>query len=93
MSNVRVAMVAAISAVIFFPLGVLASDPMLKGHPNLQKSRQSLSEAQDWIGKSQAANEHVWGVEGGHGQAAKDAIGKAKHELDLAADWVNSHEK
>ncbi len=93
MSNLRVAIVATVSAVVFFPLGVLAADPILKGHPNLQKARQSLGDAQDWISKSQAANEHVWGVEGGHGQAAKESIAKAKHELDLAAEWVNSHEK
>jgi hypothetical protein len=93
MSNLRIAIVATVSAVIFFPLGVLASDQVLKGHPNLQQARHSLSDAQDWISKSQAANEHVWGVEGGHGQKAKEAIGNAKRELDLAAEWVNSHEK
>jgi hypothetical protein len=93
MSNVRIAIVATVSAVIFFPLGVLASDQVLKGHPNMQKARASLTEAQDWIGKSQSANEHVWGVEGGHGQKAKEAIANAKRELDLAAEWINSHEK
>lgn len=93
MSNVRIAIVATVSAVVFFPLGVLASDQVLKNHPNMQHARESMSQAQDWITKSQQANEHVWAVEGGHGQKAKEAIANAKRELDLAAEWVNSHEK
>ncbi len=68
-------------------------NPILKNHPNLEHARHSLNEADEWIKKSQTANEHVWGVEGGHGQAAKVAIANAKHELDQAADWINSHEK
>jgi len=79
-----------VTAAIAFPLGVLAGDAVLKGHPNLQKSRHALGQAQQWISKSQEANEKVWGVEGGHAQRAKDLIGQAKKELDLAAEWVNS---
>ena len=57
---------------------------------SLQHSRHALGEAEKWIAKSQEANEKVWGVEGGHAQRAKDLIGQAKKELDLAAEWVNS---
>jgi len=39
----------------------------------------------------QQANEGIWGVEGGHAQRAKELIGRAKQELDLAAEWANSH--
>ena len=93
MSNKRAVTIAVVTAAICFPLGVFAADPILKNHPNLEHARHSLHEADDWITKSQQANEHVWGVEGGHGQAAKAAIATAKHELDLAAEWINSHEK
>lgn len=79
-----------LTAAIAFPLGALAKDAVLKGHPNLQKSRHAITEAQRWIEKSQEANEKVWGVEGGHAQRAKDLIGQAKKEIDLAAEWVNS---
>jgi hypothetical protein len=82
----------ALTAVIVFPLGVLA-DPFLKGHPNMQKARQALDQADHWIGESQKANERVWGDEGGHGRRAHELIGQAKHEMDLAAEWVNSHGK
>jgi len=82
-----------ITAVIALPLGALAKDVILKGHPNLEKARAALNDADKWITKSQEANEHVWGDEGGHGKRAKEAIGNAKHELDLAAEWVNSHQK
>ena len=79
-----------VTAAIAFPLGALAKDAVLKGHPNLQHARHALGESQKWIGKSQEANEKVWGVEGGHAERAKDLIGQAKKELDLAAEWVNS---
>ena len=82
----------ALTAAVCLPLGALA-DVMLKGHPNLEKARTSLNDADKWIGKSQEANEKVWGDEGKHAQNAKEAIAKAKSELDLAAEWVNSHEK
>jgi hypothetical protein len=83
----------AITALICLPLGAFAKDVMLKGHPNLQKARASLGDADKWITASQQANEGVWKDEGGHGQRAKEAITTAKNELDLAAEWVNSHAK
>jgi hypothetical protein len=82
-----------LTAVIAFPLGVLARDPSLKNHPHLEAARHSLDEATNNIDASQKANEHVWKTEGGHAAAAKEHIGQARHELDLAADWVNAHEK
>ena len=48
-----------ITAAIAFPLGALAGDAVLKGHPNLQKSRHALGQSQEWIAKSQEANEKV----------------------------------
>jgi hypothetical protein len=83
----------ALTAALCLPLGAFAKDVMLKGHPNLQKARASLGDADHWISESQKANEKVWGDEGGHGQRAKQAIATAKSELDLAAEWVNSHAK
>ncbi|HEX7837744.1 MAG TPA: hypothetical protein VF469_09790 [Kofleriaceae bacterium] len=82
-----------ITAVIALPLGALAKDAVLKGHPNLEKARASLNDADKWITASQKANEGVWGDEGGHGKRAKEAIATAKQEIDLAAEWVNSHHK
>jgi hypothetical protein len=83
----------ALTALVSFPLGVLAADPFLQGHPNMVKAREALNNAEHWITESQRANEHVWGDEGGHGKAAHEHIKAAKHELDLAAEWVNSHRK
>jgi hypothetical protein len=80
-----------LTAAVCLPLGAFAKDAMLKGHPNLQKARASLSDADHWISESQKANEKVWGDEGGHGQKAKAAIATAKSELDMAAEWVNKH--
>ena len=82
-----------ITAVIAFPLGVFAGDVVLRGHPNLQRAHHALREADHWITESQRANEAVWRVEGGHGHRAKEYIGQAMRELDLAAEWVNSHGK
>ena len=82
-----------ITAAIALPLGAFAKDAVLKGHPNLEKARASLNEADKWISKSQEANEGVWKDEGGHGKRAKEAIATAKHELDLAAEWVNAQKK
>jgi hypothetical protein len=76
--------------VIAFPLGAVAKDA-LRGHPNLEKARASLNDADKWIGKSQEANEGVWKDEGGHGQKAKEHIAQAKEELNKAAEWVNTH--
>ena len=66
---------------------------MLRGHPNLEKARAALNEADKFIVASQKANERVWGDEGSHGKKAKEAIATAKQELDLAAEWVNAHPK
>jgi hypothetical protein len=85
--------VVILTALIALPVGAFAKDAILKGHPNLEKARASLNEAESYITKSQTANEKVWGDEGGHGKKAKEAIQTAKHELDLAAEWVNSHQK
>ena len=83
--------VIALTALVAFPIGVVVADPALRGHPNLQHARDSLKEADDWISKSQAANEAVWKDEGGHGQKAKQLIHDAKDQLDAAATWVNNH--
>jgi len=90
MSRLRIVL---ITVVIAFPLGIFARDVVLNGHPNLQKAYHSLNEAYDWINKSQTANERVWRDEGSHGQRAKEYIERAKRELDLAAEWINSHER
>lgn len=82
-----------LTAVIALPLGAFAKDVVLKGHPNLEKARAALNEADKFITASQKANEKVWADEGGHGKKAKEAIATAKQELDLAAEWVNSHAK
>jgi hypothetical protein len=82
-----------ITAAVCLPLGAFARDAMLKGHPNLEKARAALNDADKYITESQKANEKVWADEGGHGKQAKEAIGNAKRELDLAAEWVNSHVK
>lgn len=83
--------IAVLTAAIALPLGAFARDAMLEGHPNLEKARASLNEAERHITASQKANERGWGDEGGHGKKAKEAIQTAKRELDLAAGWVNSH--
>jgi hypothetical protein len=81
----------ALTAAICLPLGAYAKDAMLKGHPNLQKARASLNDADKYISASQAANEAIWKDEGGHGTKAKEAIANAKSQLDAAAEWVNNH--
>lgn len=85
--------IAVITAAIALPLGAFAKDAMLKGHPNLEKARAALNDADKYITASQKANEHVWSDEGSHGKKAKEAIATAKQELDLAAEWVNTHAK
>jgi hypothetical protein len=90
MKNLKIIL---ITALIAMPVGAFAKDMVLKHHENLQKARAALNEADDYIARSQKANEHVWADEGGHGQKAKEFIGKAKAEMDLAAEWVNGHEK
>ena len=81
-----------LTAAICLPIGAFAKDA-LKGHPNLEKARAALNDADKWITASQKANEWTVGDEGGHGQKAKEAITLAKDELKLAADYVNSHPK
>ena len=75
-----------LTAAIAFPLGVYAKDA-LKGHPNLEKARTSLNDADKWITASQKANEFD---EGGHAAKAKDAISLAKDELKQAAEFDNT---
>ena len=79
-----------ITAIIALPLGAIAGGA-LRGHPNLERARNALNDADRYIDASQRANEGVWKDEGGHGQRAKEAIGRAKEELNLAAEWVNHH--
>ena len=79
-----------ITALITLPLGAVAG-AALKGHPNLEKARNSLNDADKYINASQHANEAVWKDEGGHGQKAKELISQAKEQLDAAAEWVNHH--
>ncbi|HUJ61049.1 MAG TPA: hypothetical protein VLX92_21245 [Kofleriaceae bacterium] len=79
-----------LTAAVAFPIGIMSAGP-LRGHPNLERARNALDQADMWIGKSQAANEGVWKDEAGHGQKAKELIGQAKEELRLAAEWVNHH--
>lgn len=81
-----------LTVAIALPLGAAAGGA-LRGHPNLEKARASLNDADKWITKSQEANEGVWKDEGGHGRKAKEAIAQAKSELEMAAQWVNSHGK
>ena len=91
MFKLRTVLISAVlAAAIAFPAGVLAGDPMLRGHPNLQKAHKALNDADHWITESQRANEGIWGLEGGHGHRAKEFIAKAKIELDLAAEWTNT---
>jgi len=79
-----------ITAAVAFPIGILAAGP-LKGHPNLEKARAALNDADKYITKSQAANEGVWKDEGGHAKRAKELIAQAKEELEKGAEWVNHH--
>jgi len=65
----------------------------LKGHPNLVKAEHELAEAVKSITKSQEANECVFGLEGGHGQKAKEAIEAAEKQVWESAEWVSAHEK
>jgi hypothetical protein len=85
MSKLRIVVLTALLAA---PAGFLAAQP-LRGHPNLQKARAALNNAEMWISASQEANEPVWKDEGGHGQKAKALIQQAKAQLDDAAEWVN----
>ena len=86
----------ALLLTISLPLTAFAGDAMklhgqLKGHPNLIKAEKDLAAAAAAISKSQTANECVFGVEGGHGQQAKEAIEAAQHQVFDSAEWVNSH--
>ena len=80
------------------PLAAFAGDtmklhPALKGHPNLIKAEKDLSNAFGAITKSQDAHECVFGIEGGHGDKAKEAIAAAQKQVFDAAEWVNTHDK
>jgi hypothetical protein len=63
----------------------------LKGHGNMLAAEKSLIEAWVHVTKSQQANECVFGLEGGHGAAAKKAIDKAYRQVYEAAEYVNTH--
>jgi hypothetical protein len=65
----------------------------LKGHPNLLKAEKSLVASWNAISKSQQANECVFGIEGGHGQKAKEAIEAAFKQVYDAGEYVNTHAK
>ena len=65
----------------------------LKGHPNLLKAEKSLVAAWNAIAKSQQANECVFGLEGGHGAKAKEAINVAFKQVYDAGEYVNTHAK
>jgi hypothetical protein len=80
-----------ITAAICIPLGAFAKDYALKGHGHLKKAHHALHEAWDEIQASQKANEGIWKDEGGHGAKAKEDIEKAMHQIDEAAEWVDSH--
>ena len=71
----------AVVLLLALQLGAFAKDT-LKGHPNLDKAKTALADADKWITEAQKANE--WD-EGGHAAKAKDAIATAKLELDKAA--------
>ena len=81
----------AITALVCIPLGAVAKDYLLKGHPRLKKAHVALNTAFTEISESQKANEGVWKDEGGHGAKAKELIEKAKAEIDMAAEWVDTH--
>ncbi len=83
-------MTVLLTAAVALPIGYVAAGP-LRGHPNLEKARNALNDADKWITKSQQANEPIWKDEGGHGQKAKEAIAAAKEQLDKAAEWVSNH--
>jgi hypothetical protein len=70
----------------------LKGHPALKKHPNLIAAEKDLIAAYESIEKSQEANECVFGIEGGHGQKAKEAIDAAFKQVTEAAEWVNTHE-
>jgi len=65
----------------------------IKGHSNMVAAERDLVEAYKAIGRSQEANECVFGIEGGHGQKAKEAIDAAFKQVAEAAEWVNTHAK
>ena len=65
----------------------------LKGHPNLVAAEKDLNAAVASIDKSQKANECVFGLEGGHGEKAKEAIEAAQKQVWEAAEWANTHVK
>ena len=90
--NVLVASVLCLSAGVAFSGDMKAHGP-LKGHPNLINAEKSLHAAAKSITKSQEANECAFGVEGGHGQKAKEAIETAEKQVWDSAEWVSTHEK
>jgi hypothetical protein len=83
--------IVLITAAICLPLGAFAKDFVLKGHPHLKAAHRALHTAFDEIQASQKSNEGIWKDEGGHGAKAKEDIEKAMHQIDEAAEWVDTH--
>lgn len=83
--------VIAITAALCIPIGAFGKDWVLRGHPHLKRAHHALHEAWDEVLASQKAHEDIWKDEAGHGQKAKDDIEKAMHQIDEAAEWVDSH--
>jgi hypothetical protein len=84
-------MLIAMTAAVCLPLGAFAKDWVLRGHPHLKAAHRDLHHAFDEITASQKANEGIWKDEEGHGAKAKEAIEAAMHQIDAAAEWVDSH--
>jgi hypothetical protein len=85
-----------VTCAVCLPLAAFGGDARkshnaLKGHPNLIKAERELINAAASITKSQEANECVFGLEGGHGQKAKELIEKAYDQVYEAAEYINAH--
>jgi hypothetical protein len=66
--------------------------PTLKNHVNLAGAYENLVWAYYAMFESQHMNECVYGLEGGHGEQAREAIAVAMKQVKEAAAWVESHE-
>jgi hypothetical protein len=80
-----------ITAAVCIPLGAFGKDWILNGHPHLKQAHHDLHHAYEEISASQRANERIWKDEGGHGAKAKEDIERAMHQIDEAAEWVDTH--
>ncbi len=93
MTKLRNVVVASALCISSFALADMKPHGALKGHGNLIAAEKDLMSSSASISKSQTANECVFGLEGGHGQKAKEAIDAASKQVWDAAEWVNTHEK